>query len=170
MPAEGIRKCPECHRLKYEPGYHDAGFRKGELWCIDCTDKEAEKQEKKAAKEEKRIAPRVCRMCGLVKPITDFYVAGSYCKDCMKLLSQEQTLKRNGITREEYLSLSDHQDGKCAACGLGETSLAKNGGAKLLTPFPSDDNAFLICNRCFLRLKPFRYDFKWLVEVVKNLK
>ena len=78
---------------------------------------------------------RQCRVCGTVKPLTEFYKTGRKngderhyeCKECAKARVKQrhcpetyrrQHLKRAyGITPEQYDELLEKQNGKCACCG-----------------------------------------------------
>jgi len=156
MP-DGMKICPKCNGMKLL-----SWFRDGEEWCQWCMD---------AAKDDaaKRAAPRLCRMCREEKPLADFYVSGSYCKACMQRLSQEQTLKRYGLTMPEYLVMADDQNNECVICGKEESELGRNGEVRMLHLFRVDHAEGLLCNHCFKKLKPFRGDVEWLLKAAEFL-
>lgn len=63
---------------------------------------------------------KVCRLCGVEKPISEFYFrkdSGHYrseCKECLRLLS---SFRSTGWTPEKYEEAYIKQYGRCAICG-----------------------------------------------------
>jgi hypothetical protein len=87
---------------------------------------------------------RTCKLCGLEKPLEDFYSAKGYkggrkpqCKACHRRRSQSQVnphqkraghLRRKfGITPDEYDAMSEEQGHVCAVCGRPETAVSRTG-------------------------------------------
>lgn len=66
------------------------------------------------------VSTKKCRLCGIEKPLSEFYKrsdSGHYrseCKDCIKTLSR---FRQTGWTPEAYEKAFIEQDGKCAICG-----------------------------------------------------
>lgn len=79
---------------------------------------------------------KTCRICGLVKPVTEFWKRlackdgfGLYCKECSKKKAHDYhiknpAVKKNShlkdtfeITLEQYDQILDSQGGVCAICG-----------------------------------------------------
>jgi Recombination endonuclease VII len=88
---------------------------------------------------------KLCSQCGIEKPLGDFGKNKqskdgyrSNCKEChskywipYKALIQphqraHHLLRAYGLTQEEYQSLYDRQQGRCAACGDIETTIHYN--------------------------------------------
>lgn len=63
---------------------------------------------------------KVCRVCGIEKPIEEFYFrkdSNSYrseCKQCIKEMIRFRTI---GATSNDYAEMYARQGGKCAICG-----------------------------------------------------
>ena len=66
------------------------------------------------------MSRKVCRLCGIEKPISEFYFrkdSGHYrneCKECVKALT---TFRNTGWTPEKYEEAYIKQHGRCAICG-----------------------------------------------------
>ena len=75
-----------------------------------------------------------CDTCRIVKPYSEFYASRGLhtvggvtnsCKDCMLVRQRTWYMRRTyGIRLEEYASLYEAQDGKCAICGAPGKSAA----------------------------------------------
>lgn len=63
---------------------------------------------------------KVCRLCGVEKPISEFYFRKdskhyrSECKDCLRKIT---SFRNTGWTPEKYEEAYIRQDGRCAICG-----------------------------------------------------
>lgn len=95
-------------------------------YCKPCMSKKA--GEKVMAKYQHKL-PRLvsnetekqCRMCNSIFDIDEFYkmkngYRTSYCKSCTNEYSLGASLKKYGISREEYLDLIKKQGNVCAIC------------------------------------------------------
>lgn len=66
------------------------------------------------------IGKKRCRLCGIEKPLSEFYFRNdskkyrSECKECLKKLN---TFRNTGWTPEAYERAYIKQDGRCAICG-----------------------------------------------------
>lgn len=63
---------------------------------------------------------KVCRLCGVEKPISEFYFrkdSGHYRSECKECLSKLSSFRDTGWTPEKYEEAYIKQDGKCAICG-----------------------------------------------------
>jgi hypothetical protein len=86
---------------------------------------------------------RECRVCGEVKPPSEFYgdKPSRRCKECEKAYQRDRYhngvgkrqswanyIKRtHGITADEYEDMFDEQDGKCLICGRTEEEAYPDG-------------------------------------------
>ena len=62
-----------------------------------------------------------------------------------------QRMYKYGLTRLQYLKMLQDQDGKCAGCGKGETTLGKHGEARALSVDHCHETGIvrgLLCNAC----------------------
>lgn len=94
--------------------------------------------QERIAMEPQRI--KRCNTCKVVKPYNEFYVlppssirngarcvggVHNTCKDCQLARARASHMQRTyGITLEQYTSIYDAQDGKCAICGTPGKSRA----------------------------------------------
>ena len=63
---------------------------------------------------------KVCRLCGVEKPISEFYFrkdSGHYRSECKECLRKLSSFRNTGWTPEYYEEAYIKQDGKCAICG-----------------------------------------------------
>ena len=63
---------------------------------------------------------KVCRLCGVEKPISEFYFrkdSGHYRSECKECLRKLSSFRKTGWTPEDYEEAYIKQDGKCAICG-----------------------------------------------------
>lgn len=63
---------------------------------------------------------KVCRLCGVEKPISEFYFrkdSGHYCSECKECLSKLSSFRDTGWTPEKYEEAYIKQNGRCAICG-----------------------------------------------------
>src|SRR5690242_17933587 len=88
---------------------------------------------------------KACHVCGQTKPIEDFYIGYTKCKECAKRQAREvyaagtsktrsydgvfeANLRRNyGLTLADYDRMNAAQGGLCAVCVRPETMLRRNG-------------------------------------------
>jgi Recombination endonuclease VII len=114
------------------------------------------------------VALKACRACGQHKPLDDFYMGYTKCKECAKQHSREVyaagtsktrsydgvfegSLKRNyGMTLAEYDRLHAAQGGLCAVCHQPETMLRRNGLPYRLSVDHNRSGRVraLLCRRC----------------------
>lgn len=75
---------------------------------------------KKSSEVEGMRKTKVCRLCGVEKPISEFYFrkdSGHYrseCKDCLKYITR---FRQTGWSPEDYEEAYVKQHGRCAICG-----------------------------------------------------
>lgn len=93
---------------------------------------------------------KICRICGIEKPLTDFYYRKdskkyrSECKDCTIELHR---FKETGWSPSDYEKAYHRQNGKCAICGCTLNS-------SRFTRFSADHDhksgklRGLLCNNC----------------------
>lgn len=63
---------------------------------------------------------KVCRLCGVEKPISEFYFrkdSGHYRSECKECLSKLSSFRDTGWTPEKYEEAYIKQNGRCAICG-----------------------------------------------------
>ena len=63
---------------------------------------------------------KVCRLCGVEKPISEFYFrkdSGHYRSECKECLRRLSSFRSTGWTPEKYEEAYIKQDGRCAICG-----------------------------------------------------
>lgn len=68
---------------------------------------------------------KVCRLCGVEKPISEFYFrkdSGHYRSECKSCLAALTTFRNTGWTPEKYEEAYIRQNGKCAICGCNLNS------------------------------------------------
>lgn len=74
----------------------------------------------KCAEVGSTIRTKKCRLCGVEKPISEFYFrkdSGHYRSECKECLRQLSTFRSTGWTPEDYEKAYIAQNGKCAICG-----------------------------------------------------
>ena len=61
---------------------------------------------------------RTCRYCNVEKDVSAFYYKKYVCKKCIPAhyLKKGYSLKKYGITYDDYLNMLDAQDNRCAIC------------------------------------------------------
>ena len=65
---------------------------------------------------------RVCKTCGVEKPLTEYYKQSNrksyytWCKECHKEVNRKGTLKQYGLTPEEFNQMFADQKGECLIC------------------------------------------------------
>ena len=63
---------------------------------------------------------KVCRLCGVEKPISEFYFrkdSEHYRSECKECLSKLSSFRDTGWTPEKYEEAYIKQNGRCAICG-----------------------------------------------------
>lgn len=63
---------------------------------------------------------KVCRLCGVEKPISEFYFrkdSGHYRSECKECFSKLSSFRDTGWTPEKYEEAYIKQNGRCAICG-----------------------------------------------------
>jgi hypothetical protein len=119
---------------------------------------------------------KTCRRCGRSKPIGDFYIGYTSCKECAKQHAREvyaagtsatrsydggfeASLKRlHGMTLADYDRMSAAQDGRCAVCRQPETVLRRNGQPYRLAvdhDHRTGRGRALLCRRCTQIVRAF---------------
>lgn len=156
--SDGILKaCPKCGNAVLFKLFYPS-----DVWCMECRDKADEKEERNRVNRLKRATePRVCRECGVLKPVVEFYVTGSYCKVCMRRRSGTKQLTEYGITKEQYLEMSAAQNDKCACCGRPESATTPSGKVKALCVdhcHKTNVVRGLLCSNCNSGLGMFKDD------------
>lgn len=129
---------------------------------------------------------KVCTRCNTTKSLNDFYKnetskdgQQNFCKSCSDAATYKRRDKNRDhwlvqnaanarhnlygslykITPEEYVAMVKSQAGKCAICGMPETSTSRNGRVKTL--FVDHDHVTgkvrqLLCHLCNAGLGAFR--------------
>lgn len=101
---------------------------------------------------------KVCRLCGVEKPISEFYFrkdSGHYRSECKECLRKLSSFRKTGWTPEDYEEAYIKQDGKCAICGCKLNS-------SRYTRFAGDHNhrtgklRGLLCTNCNTALGLFK--------------
>ena len=75
---------------------------------------------RKKSSEIKNKDTKVCRLCGVEKPISEFYFrkdSGHYRSECKECLSKLSSFRDTGWTPEKYEEAYIKQNGRCAICG-----------------------------------------------------
>lgn len=75
---------------------------------------------RKKSSEVGDMNTKVCRLCGVEKPISEFYFrkdSGHYRSECKECLKKIGTFRKTGWTPEKYEEAYIKQNGKCAICG-----------------------------------------------------
>lgn len=75
---------------------------------------------RKKSSEVGDMNTKVCRLCGVEKPISEFYFrkdSGHYRSECKECLKKISTFRNTGWTPEKYEEAYIKQNGKCAICG-----------------------------------------------------
>ena len=101
---------------------------------------------------------KVCRLCGVEKPISEFYFrkdSGHYRSECKECLSKLSSFRDTGWTPEKYEEAYIKQNGRCAICGCKLNS-------SRYTRFAGDHNhrtgklRGLLCTNCNTALGLFK--------------
>lgn len=74
----------------------------------------------KCAEVGSTIRTKKCRLCGVEKPASEFYLrkeSGHYRSECKECLSKLSTFRSTGWTPEAYEKAYIAQKGRCAICG-----------------------------------------------------
>ena len=114
---------------------------------------------------------RVCRgVCGKELPVSSFYGKHYVCKKCLPTYQREKgyAIKKNfGITREEYISILEKQEYKCAVCGKSQD---ENGVELAVDHDHNTGNVRgLLCRKCNLGLGYFQDSQQYLQSAIKYL-
>jgi len=117
-----------------------------------------------------------CRRCGRELPQDEFPAlsGGKYrCRDCLTELNREIQARRQGCTAEEYQSLLDKQNGRCAICGVAEGHRSSR-GRKCRFAIDHDHRTGairgLLCNNCNRGLGRFKDSVGNLESALRYLK
>lgn len=66
------------------------------------------------------VGKKRCRICGIEKPLSEFYLrsdSGKYRSECKSCLTALNRFRNSGWTPDDYERAYVEQDGKCAICG-----------------------------------------------------
>ena len=114
---------------------------------------------------------KVCRLCGVEKPISEFYFrndSGHYRSECKECLRKISIFKGTGWTPENYEEAYIKQDGRCAICGCKLNS-------SRYTRFAGDHDhktgklRGLLCTNCNTALGLFKDSIERLESAKKYL-
>jgi hypothetical protein len=129
---------------------------------------------------------KTCKVCGVEKNISDFYIGRKDCKDCKnaaarkKYIDDPQTTQRNlirmrerakerryGITQEQFDEMLVDQNNQCKIC-----SIEFKGTKYTHIDHCHDTNRVrgLLCNDCNLALGQFSDNTDILDNAIKYLK
>jgi hypothetical protein len=121
--ADGEKKCTKCNEFKDVSNFHK--WSKGQdglkLFCKPCVREYDLKED-----DSKRKLPRKylenkmhCRECNKYLTKDNFTIrkyTNARCDECQIIYQHKRTVKKHGITYEQYLDMYAEQDGKCKIC------------------------------------------------------
>lgn len=96
-----------------------------------------------------------------------------YKKKSWQKISVSESLRKLGLTNEQYASIRAEQDGKCAICGLEETAKSRNGGLRRLAIDHCHEKLKvrgLLCHNCNIAIGSFKDDINLLQKAIEYLK
>jgi len=121
----GMKKCTKCGDIKPTSEFHRS--REGKDG-IRATCKECDKKDKREWRRTcdtnylpKINGSKICTSCKLDTPITEF-APSKYQRDgraswCIRCLSIAKLKSSYNLTPDDFIAMSESQDGKCAICG-----------------------------------------------------
>ena len=80
---------------------------------------------RKKSSEVEGMRTKVCRLCGVEKPISEFYFrkdSGHYRSECKECLKDTTRFRNSGWSPEDYEEAFVKQHGRCAICGCALNS------------------------------------------------
>jgi hypothetical protein len=117
-----------------------------------------------------------CNQCGERQSIDQFpqLTYGKYqCRMCLREAQEDIQLRRQGWSKEQYRTLLEAQDGKCAICGVGEGHRSRYGRVCRLAVDHDHQNGKvrgLLCNSCNRGLGRFKDSIENLEAAIRYLK
>ncbi len=126
---------------------------------------------------------RVCRYCGEEKPLSMFYKSSGWkcktCKDAQRLAyyqsdkgkaeklanKRRHTLRKYGLTEEQYQQMLDAQGGVCAICG----GVDKGKSLAVDHDHNTGENRGLLCFQCNVVIGNSRENVETLQSAIDYL-
>ena len=108
---------------------------------------------------------KICKECSEIKSIDDFYKNRHTCKLCISLESRARKLSTAyNLTVEDYQSIFDKQDGKCAICMTSVLDVTRI----LVVDHCHDSGTVrgLLCDNCNLGLGNFKDNIETLQQAI----
>ncbi len=127
--AQGQKQCTKCLVYKETSNFHKYSKAQDSLkpWCKPCV-----REYDLAEDDPKRKMPRKyfdskmhCRECNKYLNADSFTLRKSTnarCDECTIIHQHKKTVKKHGITYEQYLAMYEEQDGRCKICNDVEKS------------------------------------------------
>lgn len=118
----------------------------------------------------------LCKRCGRKQPKDEFpYLSdGNYlCRECLLQKGRDAQARRQGCDTEQYQTLLDRQDGKCAICGVSEGHRSCRGtSCRLAIDHDHRTGAIrgLLCGNCNRGLGRFKDSIAILESALRYLK
>lgn len=120
-----------------------------------------------------------CKDCNEIKPIEQFPTSGVYCRKCLGVRQKnspnylengrKNSLKKFGLTIEQYDDINERQKGLCAICQKPETTKGK---LRLAVDHDHKTGIVrgLLCNTCNTALGKFYDDVDLLKSAIFYLE
>jgi hypothetical protein len=192
---KGLKECTKCKKhLSKENYYKDKKRKSGyNTSCKKCCAKEASKYYTYKGYKSKPFNEqdlKECPKCKLLLHKEKFnkssklkYGYGVYCKACCSIISKnsnykypltakKNSLKKYGLTLEQYKEIGNSQNWVCSICNKTETRKGKNGK---VSPLNVDHNhktgkaRGLLCHLCNVSLGGFQDSEEILTKAINYL-
>lgn len=128
---------------------------------------------------------KTCKICGIEKNISDFYMGRKDCKDCKnaaarknwkenteasdrykKRARERAKERRYGITQAEFDNILKSQKNKCAIC---ESQFKSSKDTHIDHCHNSSKVRGLLCNNCNIALGQFEDNIEFMQNAIKYL-
>jgi hypothetical protein len=179
----GQKQCTKCQEYKDTSSFHKYSKAPDSLkpWCKPCVrDYDLKEDDPKRKYERKYVNGQIhCRECKQYFYAEKFNMRKNTnirCNECTVIEQHRRTVKKHGITYEQYLEMFNQQGGKCKICNFEEMShksrLSIDHDHSCCPGYNSCGKCIrgLLCSNCNMFLGNAKDDIKILQAAIDYLK